>query len=216
MAQFLSSNNLNVIFETVTDNGMKINLASLKENATKFIERERNKNYSLYELNTTFIMELYSASKQRAAPMPAPAPVPAQAPLPEIIYSMEEIRSSEFDERLKNKQHEYDNSILRIKPPVPIFKREEQDKPISEMDELIRKTLAQRNFEIDQIYQKVDPIQAPLQKTPTTEKHISWKDENTQDIKFDFSKLKQAPSIESQLELILKEVREIKEKLNMM
>jgi len=204
MAQFLSSNNLNVIFETVTDNGMKINLASLKENATKFIERERSKNYSLYELNTTFIMELYSASKQRTAQAPAP--------LPEIISSMEEIRSSEFDERLKNKQHEYENSILRIKPPVPIFKREEQDKPISEMDELIRKTLAQRNFEIDQIYQKVE---APPKQPPTTEKHISWKDENTQDIKFDFSKLKQAPSIESQLELILKEVREIKEKLNM-
>jgi hypothetical protein len=215
MAQFLSSNNLNVIFETVTDNGMKINLASLKENATKFIERERSKNYSLYELNTTFIMELYSASKQRTVQAPAPiqAPAPAPIPLPEIISSMEEIRSSEFDERLKNKQHEYDNSILRIKPPVPIFKREEQDKPISEMDELIRKTLAQRNFEIDQIYQKVD---APPKQPPTTEKHISWKDENTQDIKFDFSKLKQAPSIESQLELILKEVRGIKEKLNMM
>lgn len=203
MAQFLSSNNLNVIFETLTDNGMKINLAYLKENATKFIERERSKNYSLYELNTAFIMEIYSASKQRAAP----------APLPEIISSMEEIRSSEFDERLKNKQHEYENSILRIKPPVPIFKREEQDKPISEMDELIRKTLAQRNFEIDQIYQKVE---APPKQPPTTEKHISWKDENTQDIKFDFSKLKQAPSIESQLELILKELREIKEKLNML
>ena len=211
MAQFLSLNNLNVILETLTDNGMKINLASLKENATKFIERERSKNYSLYELNTTFIMEIYSASKQRTVQAPAPAPAPI--PLPEIISSMEEIRSSEFDERLKNKQHEYDNSILRIKPPVPIFKREEQDKPISEMDELIRKTLAQRNFEIDQIYQKVD---APPKQPPTTEKHISWKDENTQDIKFDFSKLKQAPSIESQLELILKEVREIKEKLNMM
>ena len=212
MAQFLSLNNLNVILETLTDNGMKINLASLKENATKFIERERSKNYSLYELNTTFIMEIYSASKQRTVQAPAPIP------LPEIISSMEEIRSSEFDERLKNKQHEYDNSILRIKPPVPIFKREEQDKPISEMDELIRKTLAQRNFEIDQIYQKVEPppAQAPPKQPPTTEKHISWKDENTQDIKFDFSKLKQAPSIESQLELILKEVREIKEKLNMM
>jgi hypothetical protein len=45
-------------------------------------------------------------------------------------------------------------------PDAPNFKDNELDKPIQEMEKLIARTLAERNFEIEQIHNKINPEEA--------------------------------------------------------
>ena len=141
-----------------------------------------------------------------------------------MIQTIEEIKSSEFDERLKQKQHEYNTDILKIKPPVPVFAFEEQDQPINQIDELIKQTISQRNFEIEQIYQTTEP---PPTSTPQ-KKHISWKDEKVEKVekvekeKVEgigiggeniLSKLKKI-ELPNSNDIIVKELQEINKKLD--
>jgi len=47
-------------------------------------------------------------------------------------------------------------------PDVPIFKDNVEEQPISEMDAIIKKTLAERNFEIEQIHKSQIPLSEPV------------------------------------------------------
>ena len=201
MTTFLQESNMKVVFETVRDNGINISYDMMKLRANQFIQKEDIRKYSLFELNTKFIMDIYTTGKQN---------------------TIQEIKPSEFEYTATD--------FIRINPPAPVFKHEEQDEPIAEMEDLVRKTMAQRNFDVEQIYQKIEPVPPPtpptqvqLQQEPVSllikerdrerdkDKHIKWKDEQPPVVKFDFAKLKPA---ESQIDIILIEIRDVKETIN--
>ena len=58
-------------------------------------------------------------------------------------------RITEFDKEYLQKQNNFNELIAKPIPPTPIFK-DKMDEPINEMDELIRQTIAQRNYEVNQ------------------------------------------------------------------
>jgi len=112
---------------------------------------------------------------------------------PELI-TFEEIQKNRrniFDEELKLKKIDFEKSIELKIPDKPEFKVDNPDKPISEMEKLIAETLAQRNFEIEQIQNqytnqkeaekwlnptKVTSIKSDdlIEKDNNQEKHVTW------------------------------------------
>lgn len=69
-------------------------------------------------------------------------------------YKVEDIqaqRQQQFEEKLAQKRNDFEASMTLVKPPVPNFTEKIEDEKIKGMDELIAKTVAQRNFDISQI-----------------------------------------------------------------
>ena len=105
-----------------------------------------------------------------------------------IEYTFEEIQNKkreQFNEELNKKQKEF-SSFNQIVIPPPLKFNEDIDKPISEMEQLIAKTIAERTLDIETIHKQMEPsirtempIKIKIEKSNLNleEKHISWKDE---------------------------------------
>ena len=78
-----------------------------------------------------------------------------QQPISEslTLVTAEEIqnnRKTQFEKELNIKRNEFQGAMTAKTPPIIDFK-DKQDEPIGEMEKLIAETIAQRNFEINQI-----------------------------------------------------------------
>jgi hypothetical protein len=70
-------------------------------------------------------------------------------------YKIEDIhaeRQAIFEKQLTEKQQDFANANIQYKPPSIDFSEKIEDTKIKGMDELIAKTIAQRNYEISQIH----------------------------------------------------------------
>ena len=100
-------------------------------------------------------------------------------------YTFEDIQNKKrelFNEELNKKQKEF-SSFNQVIIPPPLKFNEDIDKPISEIEQLIAKTIAERTLDIETIQKKMElpiiPVKIKIDKTNLNleEKHISWKDE---------------------------------------
>jgi hypothetical protein len=103
-------------------------------------------------------------------------------------YTFEDIQNKKrelFNKELNKKQKEF-SSFNQVIIPPPLKFNEDIDKPISEMEQLIAKTIAERTLDIETIQKKMElpikteiPVKIKIDKTNLNleEKHISWKDE---------------------------------------
>uniref|UniRef100_A0A6C0CUK4 Uncharacterized protein n=1 Tax=viral metagenome TaxID=1070528 RepID=A0A6C0CUK4_9ZZZZ len=93
------------------------------------------------------------------------------------LYTSQEIqaeRKSQFENDLTRKQNEFTRAMSVPVPEIPKFS-EDLDKPIgSAMDELIAKTLAERNYEIQQIQQHMPPPQTPNSSQQQGQQQIKY------------------------------------------
>ena len=93
------------------------------------------------------------------------------------LYTSQEIqaeRKSQFENDLTRKQNEFTRAMSVPVPEIPKFS-EDLDKPIgSAMDELIAKTLAERNYEIQQIQQQMPPPQTPNSSQQQSQQQIKY------------------------------------------
>jgi hypothetical protein len=78
---------------------------------------------------------------------------------PQLITheQIQEEKQSIFQRELENKQKEFEKSMARSVPETPEFSDNIKEEPISEMELMIKKTLAERNFEIQQIHKEQTP-----------------------------------------------------------
>jgi hypothetical protein len=85
------------------------------------------------------------------------------------LYTSQEIqdeRKTQFENDLTRKQNEFTRAMSVPVPEIPKF-GEDLDKPIgSAMDELIAKTLAERNYDIQQIQRQMPGPPPPSQQIP--------------------------------------------------
>jgi len=126
-------------------------------------------------------------------------------------YTFEDIQNKKrelFNEELNKKQKEF-SSFNQVIIPPPLKFNEDIDKPISEMEQLIAKTIAERTLDIESIHKKMEPsirtdmpIKIKIEKSNLNleEKHISWKDELPLD---DFSMKEKINQIDIKLNLII-------------
>lgn len=124
-------------------------------------------NIPLVQLNKQFITNFMTVMRSQQ-------PVP-QVPSNKQLYTSQEIqaeRKSQFENDLTRKQNEFTRAMSVPVPEIPKF-GEDLDKPIgSAMDELIAKTLAERNYEIQQIQRQMPGPPPPSQQTPQQIKYI--------------------------------------------
>ena len=136
-------------------------------------------------------------------------------PIVSTEYTFEEIQNKKremFNEELNKKQKEF-SSFNQVIIPPPLKFNEDIDKPISEMEQLIAKTIAERTLDIETIQKKMEPVKIKIDKTNLNleEKHISWKDELPLD---DFSLKEKMIQIEKKLNEIIELLNSNKNKIS--
>ena len=162
---FLNKENISMIWDVITDENIfkflsrdiQQKVASVFTNNLKgFFESEIKNTNNLIDLNKKYIMLILNHIKTN---------YPQQQPnkikiLEEISSEQKELityeelqndRKSQFDKDLNKRQEEFSNAMSLPIPEVPEFVDKNVDKPITEMEKLIKEITAQRNYEVEQI-----------------------------------------------------------------
>ena len=178
---FLSNENIELIWKVISQT-IKISkeqlIKSMNEyykntNIQSVINREQLININKGYISSLKNMNMYTISQNNNKP---------------TEYTFKDIQNKKrelFNEELNKKQKEF-SSFNQVIIPPPLKFNEDIDKPISEMEQLIAKTIAERTLDIETIQKKMElpikneiPVKIKIDKTNLNleEKHISWKDE---------------------------------------
>lgn len=160
---FLTKDNINTLWDVISDEDIfkfitrdnQGKIAELFSNNIKgFFETERVKTSSLVDINKKYILLILNHIKVNfTQQMPNKIKILEEAPLKESI-TYEEIqneRKSQFENDLIRKQEEFENIMTKKTPPLPEFADKYHDKPIAEMDKIIKEMTAKRNYDVEQI-----------------------------------------------------------------
>lgn len=154
------------------------------------------------------------------------APSSLQSP---SSYRNEDLKAERldfFDKQLNQKRQEFESAITLKKPTPPIFEDSKMlDKPISNMEELIAQTMAQRNFDISNISSsKSSDWLSPISTSVKVEKQElnGMEEKEKKTISFEeppsttnsiFARLKPTNSLETQIELLTNRVTLLEEQI---
>lgn len=157
-------------------------------NIQGFFEVERTKNNSLVDLNKKYILLILNHIKKTYPYQPSKIKIHNEPPVKELI-TYEEIqndRKSQFEKDFSRRQEEFEDSMTIKPPPVPEFADKETDRPIKEMDKILKEMQAQRNYEVEQINRtynttnQVDNWLKPQETSLKTEKFQNNLDKSEQ------------------------------------
>lgn len=160
---FISQENISTIWEVIRDEEIfKFLTRDIQENIFQifstnfksFYESEKNKTYQLIDLNKKYILLILNYIKKNY-PLKIPNKIKIfnESPENELI-TYEEIQNekkSQFEKDLNQKQQEFETAINVKIPPIPEFTEKYDDKPISEMDLLIKEITSKRNYDVEQL-----------------------------------------------------------------
>jgi hypothetical protein len=176
MNSFLSRENVDMLVEILLDdkpNKTQGDVNQIIQEINVFRNTHLNSssvsNVSLLELNQQFLKRMISHNLQQQSLQPTSS-IPTsslstsskpnmslQLPSsnPNMSYRNEDLKAERldfFDKQLNQKRQEFESAITLKKPTPPVFEDSKMlDKPISNMEELIAQTMAQRNFDISNI-----------------------------------------------------------------
>ena len=160
---FLHKENLNTLWDVISDEDIfkflsrdiQSKVAELFSNNFKgFFEIEKTKTSSLVDINKKYIMLILNHIKKTyTQQMPNKIKILDETPSKEIITAEElhNERKSQFDKDLFKRQEEFENIMVVKSPPLPNFLDKYEDKPIGEMDKIIKDMTAKRNYDVEQI-----------------------------------------------------------------
>jgi hypothetical protein len=180
-ASFITNENIDLLWEIILEEEFIRKVVS-REKIVEFrnyfivqIKEFQNAtaklNIPLVQLNKQFITNFMTVMRSQQPVTQLPS-----TPQNKQLYTSQEIqaeRKSQFENDLTRKQNEFTRGMSVPVPEIPKFS-EDLDKPIgSAMDELIAKTLAERNYEIQQIQRQM-PGPPPPQQTQQTQQQIKY------------------------------------------
>jgi hypothetical protein len=160
---FLHKENLSTLWDVISDEDIfkflsrdiQGKVAELfTNNVNGFFEIEKTKTTSLVDINKKYIMLILNHIKKTyTQQMPNKIKILDETPVKEIITAEElhNERKSKFDKDLFKRQEEFENIMVVKSPPVPNFLDKYEDKPIGEMDKIIKDMTAKRNYDVEQI-----------------------------------------------------------------
>ena len=160
---FLHKENLNTLWDVISDEDIfkflsrdiQSKVAELFSNNFKgFFEIEKTKTSSLVDINKKYIMLILNHIKKTyTQQMPNKIKILDETPSKEIITAEElhNERKSQFDKDLFKRQEEFENIMVVKSPPLPNFLDKYEDKPIGEMDKIIKEMTSKRNYDVEQI-----------------------------------------------------------------
>ena len=160
---FLNKDNLTTLWDVISDEDIfkflsrdiQSIIAQLFSNNVKgFFEIEKTKTNSLVDINKRYIMLILNHIKKTyTQKMPSKIKILDEPPAKEIITAeeLQNERQSQFDKDLNKRQEEFENIMTVKAPPAPNFLDKYEDKPIGEMDKIIKDMTAKRNYDVEQI-----------------------------------------------------------------
>ena len=168
---FLSDTNVQMLWEVLIDEESIMKDKRTQETFVKtlpeFYEREKtNKQATLIGLNKQFISLMMNLLRQAAPPRTIP-------PAKKILITQEELqndRASHFEQELNKKQQEFTSAMAVPVPTTPVFTDNTKDTPLTEMNMIIQRTIAERNLELDKFYKSANKADAEnwLKSAPTS------------------------------------------------
>lgn len=175
--EFLTETNAQMIWDIMQESSVyndveyqdKIEIRKhFVQNMRAFYEQKGKGIPHLIEQNKLFISAVLNEYRSKEKPSKKEA------------YTIKEIqaeRVSQFERDLDKRRNDFENSVIKPKPPVPVFS-EKMDKPISEMSALIAKAMAEREKEIVQIHQVLSkPQETSVRHEKQVFKQINISDE---------------------------------------
>jgi len=160
---FLNKENLTTLWDVISDEDIfkylsreiQSKIAQLFSNNVKgFFEIEKTKTNNLVDINKKYIMLILNHIKKTyTQQMPNKIKILDETPVKDFITAEElhNERKTQFDKDLIKRQEEFEDIMVTKAPPVPNFLDKYEDKPIGEMDKIIKDMTAKRNYDVEQI-----------------------------------------------------------------
>jgi len=151
---FLALSNIEILWEVIGEQDIFQNRNVFKTALTEFYESENMKHRDLVMLNKAFISSILFASQPQYQTQPQPQYQPQYQTQPKIPITFEELQTeklSQFEIKLTEKEDDFKQSMARPLPQqIPNF-RDKMDEPLTEIESIIKRTIAERNYDISQI-----------------------------------------------------------------
>lgn len=162
---FLSQPNVEMLWEVLMDEDVLKNKPNeiitqinqvFHKNIRPFYDSERKNTNNLMELNKKFIGLIISFVNKKYSTIQTPAqPQPQSHPQAqrEQYVTHEDIqanRMSQFESQYNLKQQEFKKAMSLPVPETPKFS-DKIDEPLGEMEVVLKRTMAQRNYDIEQL-----------------------------------------------------------------
>lgn len=170
--EFLSEPNVQMLWEVLIDEDTILKDRRTQEIFVKtlpeFYEREKsNKQTTLIGLNKQFISIMMNLLRQ------APAQVTRTIPTKKISITQEELqndRTTQFEQEFNKRQQEFTSAMAVPVPTTPVFSDNTKDEPLTELNMIIQRTIAERNLELDKFYKSANKADAEnwLKSAPTS------------------------------------------------
>jgi len=170
--EFGNNENINLLWEIITDSEEKVDRGEFIKFIKEFSEKQDG-NQNLVEMNKEFLRIFMNKQKEVSFNFLKNNSTTYQD------ISME--RKTKFEKELQEKQSEFSSIHSKHVPETPNFK-DKIDTPISEMEKLIAETLAQRNFEIEQIQKTVNKESADTNWLSGTQTSIKKNENNEENV----------------------------------
>ena len=174
---FLSPANAQMLWEVLIDEESIMKDKRTQETFVKtlpeFYEREKSKpQTTLIGLNKQFISLMLNLLRQATPPQTSSRTIPIP-PAKKILITQEELqndRASHFEQELNKKQQEFTSAMAVPVPTTPVFTDNTKDTPLTEMNMIIQRTIAERNLELDKFYKSANKADAEnwLKSAPTS------------------------------------------------
>ena len=176
VSSFNTTDNIKMIWDVISDEdiftfltpdiqGKIYNL--FLNNIQGFFQVERKKTNLLVELNKKYIVLFLNYIKKTYPYQPNKIQIFNEQLQTKELITFEEIqndRKSQFEKDFNRRQEEFDDSMTLKAPSPPDFSDKESDKPIKEMDKILKEMQTQRNYEVNEI-----------NRTYTTSNHVdNW------------------------------------------
>jgi hypothetical protein len=163
---FLTNENMKLLWDVLMENELfqnkskdfliKINYL-VNQNIHSFFEQEKTHSPHLIDLNKKFITLLLNHIQKILLTEQKVKPFVVK---PNLVTSedIQNHRQTQFERDLSSKQQEFTNAMTLPVPPTPVF-QDKIDEPLTELELEIKKTMAQRNYDIEQIQNNIHQIQ---------------------------------------------------------
>jgi hypothetical protein len=162
LKQFTHQDNIKMLWDVISDEDIFTFLTPdiqqkiyqlFINNIHGFFDSEKPKMNSLVDLNKKYILVILNHIKKNYPYQPNKIKIYNEPPSKESI-TYEEIqndRRAQFEKDFTKKQEEFEDYMTIKPPPVPEFSDKYSDRPIKEMDKILKEMQAQRNYEVEQI-----------------------------------------------------------------
>jgi hypothetical protein len=156
---FLSDANIRMLWEIILDDDVVVNKnreeVTIINNiflkvAQQFYDKEKGTFKEFIQMNKKFISIIVNILNQNF-PKPKQLVIHEKETTPITAEEIQKTRASEFDQEFNKKQEEFTRAMALPVPEVPNFSDNAKDEPISELDAVIKRAIAERNLEIQQI-----------------------------------------------------------------